>query len=144
MSRRPDGSIFVPCLPVAQPRQRLTVIAGRPHNYTPSRHPVNTFKAHLRQAVAEQWQGPPLCGPVHLELSIFLPRPKAKLWKRKPMPAEPHCKRPDLDNLLKAVLDALRGLVWRDDAQVAELVANKQIAAGDRQPGVSITIHRID
>jgi len=136
-------SIWVPCLPVAQPRQRVTVIAGRPHNYTPTRHPVNRFKAELRKAVADRWDGGPLDGPLQLAVSFFLPRPKSKIWKRKPMPAEPHCKRPDLDNLLKVVLDALRGLCWRDDAQVAELLASKQIAAGDWQPGVSITIHRI-
>jgi Holliday junction resolvase RusA-like endonuclease len=33
--------------------------------------------------------------------------------------------RPDLDNVLKLVMDALTGIAWRDDRQVCEIVASK-------------------
>ena len=33
--------------------------------------------------------------------------------------------RPDLDNVIKAIKDALNGLVWRDDAQVTTIKACK-------------------
>lgn len=33
--------------------------------------------------------------------------------------------KPDIDKLVRAVLDALTGVIWRDDSQVIELSANK-------------------
>ena len=35
------------------------------------------------------------------------------------------CKRPDADNMLKAVLDGCNGVVWKDDCQVVQLYATK-------------------
>jgi len=37
---------------------------------------------------------------------------------------------PDLDKLVRAVLDALTGRVWDDDAQVCEIIASKRYATG--------------
>lgn len=34
--------------------------------------------------------------------------------------------RPDLDNLVKAVKDAMTGVVYRDDSQIVELLAKKK------------------
>lgn len=49
-----------------------------------------------------------------------------------------HTGKPDTDNLLKAVMDALTQLgVWKDDAQVCEVHSLKQYAA---EPGAKITI----
>lgn len=46
--------------------------------------------------------------------------------------------RADVDNCAKSILDGCNGLVWRDDSQVAELVARKHI---DReQPRAVVTI----
>jgi Holliday junction resolvase RusA-like endonuclease len=45
--------------------------------------------------------------------------------------------KPDTDKLLRAVLDALTGLVWRDDAQVVDILARK--VYGER-PGADITV----
>lgn len=56
------------------------------------------------------------------------------------MPRLPHAKKPDRDNLDKAYLDALRGLLWIDDAQICDGRIEKWIAAGDEQPHVLITV----
>ncbi len=40
-----------------------------------------------------------------------------------------HTKRPDIDKLGRAVLDALTGVCWHDDAQVMELLLQKEYAA---------------
>jgi Holliday junction resolvase RusA-like endonuclease len=37
-----------------------------------------------------------------------------------------HVSRPDLDNIVKAILDGLNEVVYADDTQVAELVASKK------------------
>ncbi len=54
-----------------------------------------------------------------------------------------HTGRPDRDNLDKAVLDAMKGLIFRDDAQVCAGTIEKWIAAGDEQPHVTIVIEEL-
>lgn len=36
-----------------------------------------------------------------------------------------HLKRPDVDNLLKLVCDALNGVAWKDDSDIASIFAVK-------------------
>ena len=61
----------------------------------------NKFKA-----TAEKWD-------THLSNKF----PTERLDKRF-HPALAHIKRPDVDNLIKFVLDALKGVYWKDDTQV--------------------------
>jgi Holliday junction resolvase RusA-like endonuclease len=68
------------------------------------------------------------------------PRPQALIWKKRSMPRLWHDKKPDRDNLDKAIMDSLKGLAWVDDAQVCEGEIRKFIAAGDEQPHAVITI----
>lgn len=49
-------------------------------------------------------------------------------------------RRLDLDNVVKVVLDALNGVVWKDDSQVKRINAREWIAGRDLPPGVFITI----
>lgn len=49
-----------------------------------------------------------------------------------------HTVKPDLDNLVKAILDALNGVAWHDDAQVVELHISKQYV---RSPHIFLSIH---
>lgn len=58
--------------------------------------------------------------PVRLELRFTLAKPKS-------VPKHLVCptKKPDLDKLARAVLDALSGIAFEDDSQVCELVASK-------------------
>jgi len=59
-------------------------------------------------------------GPVHLTVTFFMPHPVSRPKK---------CKypdvRPDLDKLVRSVLDALTSIAWRDDAQVCTIIAAK-------------------
>lgn len=134
----------VPAIPIAQPRQRhriVTTAAGsHAMNYTPAKHPVQTFKASVRLAAQQAYQGPPLSGPVGLVVVFVLPRPGRLRWKTRPMPRCLHQGKPDLDNLIKAVKDSLNGLVWRDDGQIAHANLSKVYASGDEQPCVTVEI----
>ena len=49
-----------------------------------------------------------------------------------------HAVKPDLDNLVKSVLDALNDVAWHDDAQIVELHVSKHYVSS---PHIYITIH---
>lgn len=67
-----------------------------------------------------------------------LPYPKSSIRKWQ-FGWWPHTKKPDIDKLLRALLDAMTGIVWADDSQVAFVVVNKVYAWNDR-PGVHVVI----
>ncbi|MCI0421332.1 MAG: RusA family crossover junction endodeoxyribonuclease [Acidobacteria bacterium] len=134
----------VPAVPIAQPRQRHRVMmsGGRSfaHNFTPTKHPVQAFKATVRLALRAAYQGSPLEGPLGLSVTFLMPRPGRLRWKKRPMPRQPHATKPDLDNLMKSLKDALNGLAWLDDGQITRVEAVKVYAAGTETPGVQVVI----
>jgi Holliday junction resolvase RusA-like endonuclease len=68
---------------------------------------------------ASPWAGTPLEGGVRVRVQFSFVRPKSA-----PGRVAPHVK-PDVDKLARAVLDALTGIVYVDDAQVVTLTASK-------------------
>lgn len=133
-------SFTVPTLPVAQPRQRSGVVAGHAANYTPRKHPVNTFKFMVKMAAQAVYKGPPMEGPIRLRLVFFFPRPSRLRWKKKPMVHEFHTSAPDFDNLAKAFVDSLNQVIWVDDGQLCSVEIIKVYADGREQPHVEATI----
>ncbi len=61
----------------------------------------------------------PYTGPIVLELLFMMGRNRDRTQRY-------HTKRPDLDNLVKSVKDALNGIIWKDDSQVVKLKAEKK------------------
>jgi len=62
----------------------------------------------------------PFAGPVRLNVTFFIERPKSTKWKQYPAGT------PDLSKLLRAVEDALTTAnVWVDDALVVEATVRK-------------------
>jgi Holliday junction resolvase RusA-like endonuclease len=55
-------------------------------------------------------------GPVKVTITAYFAHKKKTGW---------HISRPDIDNVVKAILDGLNGVVFADDAVVAQLVASK-------------------
>lgn len=92
-------------------------------------------------AAAQAYQGAPLTGPLSIQLDFVFPRSKQQIWKTKPMPRLPHTKKPDVDNVSKAIFDCLNKVLWYDDSQIVELRCQKWIASGDEQPHVEIHIY---
>lgn len=137
-------SFTVPCVPVAQPRQRHRVMkmGGNSFvkNYTPADHPVNAFKSAVQVAAKAAYDGPPLEGPLLLRAAFVLPRPK-KYCRKKDDPGRLWCSsKPDIDNLAKSLKDALNRLAWKDDSQVCMAELEKKYASMDEQPFVGVTI----
>lgn len=118
-------------LPVAQPRVKACIRGAHAGVYTPGT--ADLWKAQVSQAVAAQ-VGAPLGEGVSLGLEFYLPRPKGHYRTgkhasqlRPDAPRRP-TRKPDIDNLVKAVLDALRGIAWTDDCQVVTLTTSKRWA----------------
>lgn len=134
----------VPAIPIAQPRPKAMAFHGHARVYQPTKHPVADFKASVRMAANQAFTGAPLSGPLRVDCVFVFPRTKGQQWKKRPMPRLPHTKKPDRDNIDKAVLDALTGILWVDDCQVCAGSLEKWIAAGDEQPHVKVTVTELE
>ena len=140
--------LYIPAIPVAQPRVRATVVAGHASVYTPGTvngrpHPIHEFKATVRKIASEKYTGAPLRCAVRVDAIFVFPRPRSDIWKKRPMPRYPHVKKPDRDNLDKGLLDALKGIILEDDRQVCDGRIEKWVASGDEQPHVEVTIQTV-
>ena len=72
--------------------------------------------------------------PVQVTVMFIMPRPKATPKKAQP----PAVKRPDLDKLVRAVLDALSTVSYDDDSQVVGITASKRLAFDGEPTGAHI------
>lgn len=140
MSHEKRWTVFVPITPVAQPRQRISTIGGRARSYLPKKHAVHGYKLALQHAVREAGieVGD---GPLTVELVCYLPMPAS--WSKKKRAAllhSPHCQKPDLDNLAKAVLDGLLPVIG-DDCRVWQFDVLRKLWA--EHGGIGITIEEL-
>jgi Holliday junction resolvase RusA-like endonuclease len=100
--------------------------------------------AEARAAIGDR---PVLEGPLALTVTYRLPRPRAHFGTGrnasilKPSAPAYVPTKPDIDKLLRAVLDALTGVVFRDDAQVAMLWSAKQYDSG--VTGCTVTVRPV-
>jgi Holliday junction resolvase RusA-like endonuclease len=109
--------------PVPQPRPRVSTAGGFARAYVPGKHPVHAYRKAI--AVAAQAAGLTQTGEVlNVVIDAVFERPKSHLRKSGVRPDAPRLPRPDVDNLAKAVLDALQD-VMGDDSLVGRLVVEK-------------------
>ena len=109
----------VPGIPVAWQRTRTK--DGRHFTAKETR----AFKARV-VLFAKQAKVPYIeSGPVVLRVEFWFPM-KGQPRKRVPRPQEWKDTRPDLDNCLKAILDAGNGCFFADDGQVAHITVSKR------------------
>ena len=78
-------------------------------------------------------------GPIFLTLNFYLLRPKSL-----PKKVKHHIKRPDLDNLVKAVKDGLKGIIYREDSQVWSELAAKHYCNGTEPPRVEVVLEETE
>jgi Holliday junction resolvase RusA-like endonuclease len=139
--------IRIPGEPFAQPRARAAVIAGRAVIYDPKK--ARNWKATAQAHMAAAWGGlaplldQPLAGPVAIRVLAVFTCPKSDHRKRDPLARRWHTKRPDADNVLKAVKDAAKGVLWLDDCQVCLETCIKEIGAQGEAPFVEIRIRAL-
>jgi Holliday junction resolvase RusA-like endonuclease len=115
----------VPGDPVPQPRPRVTTRNGFARAYVPKKHPIHAY----REAVAygAKLAGVQLRGedPATVAIKFVVARPPSHLNKSGVKASAPAYPSGDVDNVAKAVLDALTGVAWADDKQVVSLFVEK-------------------
>ncbi len=99
---------------------------------------LRSFQNDMRAAMAETAPETPCTGPVSVNVTFWLPRPKGHFGtgknagvKKASAPSAPTSK-PDVDKVARAVLDCGTGLWFKDDSQVVTLQVFKRYAFDDR------------
>ena len=123
MSDKPDFSFFVP----GTPASKGSLNKGRNGNLYPSDPKLKAWAHavawHARIAAP---QAPPTTEPIEINILFKLPGG-----------INVHTKKPDLDKLIRAILDSLTGIVYKDDCQVWNIHASKVYST---EPGAKITV----
>lgn len=115
----------VPGSPVAKGRPRFSTRAGIARTYTPAK--TARHERLVRQHAAAAFPAP-LTGALRLEVLTYhaMPQRLTKAAKQAALlGALRPSTRPDADNMLKAVSDALNGVAYADDAQLVEVECRK-------------------
>lgn len=120
---------------IGQPRPRFTKQGAV---YEPAH--AREYKAAIAAAYIEQ------CGaynfgdlPVFVSISVARELPKTMQRKTKDVTA-PDLGKPDIDNIAKAVLDALEGIAYNNDSQVVWLFAGKDARTAHDGAGDYMTV----
>ena len=131
-------NITIPITPVPKARPRFTRYG---HTYTPKK------TADYEKAIAEYWRQATNGFMYDKEQALIvnlvfgLPIPKSTSKSKTELMANGTIrplKKPDVDNLAKAVMDGLNGVAWVDDSQVVRVSIYKEYA---KEPYVYIYIH---
>jgi crossover junction endodeoxyribonuclease RusA len=92
-----------------------------------SKH-VASWRNWVRLKAVESMAGrDPIAGAVEIVILFAFDRPKKHSTSKGLRPTAPrwHTGKPDADKLLRAILDALTGVCFRDDSQVAQVQVQK-------------------
>ena len=133
----------VPGEPQGKGRAKIVKIGGFSRMATPAKTVAyEGLVAHEAQAAMRGAQ--PFSGPCALEVDIVCSVPKsaskrvsAAALDGKVRPT----KKPDIDNVLKAICDGMNGVVWKDDVQAVEVRVSKRYG---QTPGVHVRVAALE
>lgn len=129
-------NIFVPGVPAPQGSKRHV---GKGVMIESSKR-VKPWRESIRWSIREKWKGEQIQGAVCVLLEFVMPRPSSTPKRSTPAAI----KRPDIDKLVRACLDAIGSAgVYRDDSQVTNVAACKRIADIGETPGARINVSAI-
>ena len=119
--------IKVPGQPKSQSRHKHFTRGNYSGVYDPSADEKQSFLAYI----VPDAPAVPLEGPIELLLVFYMKRPKGHYGTGKNSgsikPNAPYycSKKPDIDNMIKFVTDAMNSIFWKDDAQICKITAQK-------------------
>jgi Holliday junction resolvase RusA-like endonuclease len=124
--------IIVETQPKGKARPRFARVGKFVHTYTPK------ATVDYESLFAWEWQKnhyPLFKNALKVHITAYfepLKSDKKSLKMQKINNKVKHIHKPDIDNIIKAVLDGLNGVAYKDDNQVVELVAFKRYAEKQR------------
>lgn len=117
-------------VPVAKGRPRF----GRYGTYTPKK--TQEYEEYVKMCwLAKYGSVQPLQQSLEVNIAFYLPIPKSVNKKQRAEMLDgkiKHTKKPDIDNLIKSVLDALNGIAYSDDSKIIKVAAEKQYSEKPR------------
>lgn len=127
-------SFSIPGEPVAKGRPRF----ANGHAYTPAKTRIyeETVRLHAIHAMRGKKM---LTGAISLRVTAYFPTPKSFTRAKTEQAISGsllHTKKPDWDNIGKIVSDALNGVVYPDDAVIADATVSKRYGV---EPRVVVT-----
>ena len=126
-------------VPVAQGRPRISRVGDGVRAIDPAKS--REYKASIGLIAALYCKEKLPDVPLDVEMTFVLPIPKSWSKKKRQEAIEKKiapASRPDLDNYIKAVLDALNGIVWEDDSAIVGIAARKTYG---EKPMVQLTVY---
>jgi len=121
-------SFDVPGTPIGKGRPRVARRGSTTQLYTPAK--TASYEGLVALSAQQAMFGrPPMLGPAKVYMDIILPIPTS--WSKKKQAAALAgnvypTKKPDIDNVEKAIFDGMNGVVWADDVQAVEVIKNKR------------------
>ena len=122
--------LIIPGEPVAKGRPRVT---KHGITYTPKK--TENYENLVKLCYMQQSQGDVLEGELKANIKAYFQIPKSASKKKYNAMEQGDIrpvKRPDIDNIIKSVLDSLNGLAYRDDSQVVCINAEKYYSDNPR------------
>lgn len=133
----------VPGEPQGKGRPRVGRVSGHARLFTPAK--TVAYEGLVAHAAQQAMRGaPPIDGACFIDLTVCCAVPAS--WSNRKRASAlagevRPTKKPDADNVLKAVCDGINGVVWADDVQAVEVRLRKVYAA---TPGVFVNVARIE
>lgn len=133
--------------PLGKERPRATSFGGHARIYTPKK--TQSYEAKFASKWVEEHPQVQFKNAIEVVISAYFPLLKGDYKKdgsptksglRKINGEEKPTKKPDLDNIAKAVLDGLNGVAFVDDSQVVRLIVDKHYA---EQPKVVVWVNEL-
>lgn len=132
--------------PKAQPRPRAVSFHGRVRMYNPktARAYKKSIGMVMHQVAEETETELPIAGHVFVDLLLYFKRPQRLCRKKDPDGELWHIRKPDCDNVAKAVLDSISqwGGITDDKNVVGLTVYKKYVAKKNGIPRTEICISR--
>ena len=119
----------IPGSPIGQGRPKFSTINGHAVAYDPEKS--RNYKAYVKLLATQAMKDSGFTmieGPCCLDIMAFFEVPKSKSKKFKEralLGLERPTKKPDIDNIVKALQDALNGLAYKDDSSIVFLSVAK-------------------
>lgn len=139
-------TVFFPGIPATAGSKKYVGIAkstGRAILVDDSGKKGKNWRAVIVQMAVDHFPHP-LHGPLRLDVHFVLPYRKADLRKDgTPKPSAPffHTVKPDTTKMFRAIEDALKGIAWIDDSQIAAQFSTKFYG---QTPGAYVTVSKLN